>query len=111
MNLRIARASPIDFTNVHGSQYSLTVREAFVRKNLPRFMGYFEDLLKENGDFLTGADLTIADLSAFPVISYFGKGIADYIPKDCLDLFHGINAWMERVGSHPKVVTYRASKS
>jgi glutathione S-transferase len=32
-------------------------------------MGYFEDLLKENGDFLTGADLTIADLSAFPVVS------------------------------------------
>jgi glutathione S-transferase len=92
--------------------------------------------LKENGDFLTGVDLTIADLSAFQQvswfcifcmmqnttvivnliklvlwkISYFTKGVADYVPKDCLDSFGGIVAWMERVKTHPKVAAYKASK-
>ncbi|KAL7506472.1 hypothetical protein ACHAXN_009086 [Cyclotella atomus] len=86
------------------------VREAFMKDEFPRFMGYFEDLLKENGDFLTGVDLTIADLSAFQQISYFTKGVADYVPKDCLDSFGGIVAWMERVKTHPKVAAYKASK-
>ena len=55
--------------------------------------------------------MTIADLSAFQQIGYFGKGIADHVPKDCLDSFEGVKAWMERVKSHPKVAAYKASKA
>lgn len=42
------------------------LRETFLKGELPRFMGYFEKFLKENGGgFMTGEDLTIADLSAY----------------------------------------------
>ena len=102
---------PADWVGEEKEKVVKSVREAFMKDEFPRFMGYFEDLLKENGDFLTGPDMTIADLSAFQQIGYFGKGIADHVPKDCLDSFEGVKAWMERVKSHPRVAAYKASKA
>lgn len=87
------------------------VREAFLATELPRYMGYFTDMIKESGDmFLLGGDLTIADIAAYQQCAYFKKGIADYVPKECMDPFPEVNAWMERVISHPKVAAYKASK-
>ncbi len=85
------------------------VREAFLSNELPRYMGYFTDLLKESGGkFLLGDDLTIADIAAYQQILYFKKGIADYVPKECMDPFKEINDWMERVISIPKIAAYKA---
>mmetsp|Transcript_4352 Transcript_4352/g.9689 ORF Transcript_4352/g.9689 Transcript_4352/m.9689 type:complete len:244 (-) Transcript_4352:123-854(-) len=85
------------------------VREAFLSNELPRYMGCFTDLLKESGGkFLLGDDLTIADIAAYQQILYFKKGIADYVPKECMDPFKEINDWMERVISIPKIAAYKA---
>eukprot|EP00804_Cyclotella_cryptica_P030902 CCRYP_019751-RA/>CCRYP_019751-RA protein AED:0.03 eAED:0.03 QI:217/1/1/1/1/1/2/180/274 len=102
---------PADWSGEEKDKVVKAVREAFMSEDFPRFMGYFEELVKENGDgFLTGEDLTIADLSAFQQISYFTKGIAEHVPKDCLDSFVGVKGWLERVASHPKIAAYKASK-
>ncbi|KAL7467534.1 hypothetical protein ACHAXS_007779 [Conticribra weissflogii] len=88
------------------------VRGNFVETGLPRFMEYFTNYIKESGcKYLAGEDLTIADISAYQQISYFKKGVADYVPKECMDPFTEVNKWMERVISHPKIAAYKASKA
>ena len=87
------------------------LRTGFIADELPRFMGYFTDLIKEGGDkFLTGEDLTIADISAYQAISYFRRGIADHVPKESLESFPEVLAWMDRYDAHSKVAAYKASK-
>eukprot|EP00578_Thalassiosira_sp_NH16_P002936 CAMPEP_0181138002 /NCGR_PEP_ID=MMETSP1071-20121207/34009_1 /TAXON_ID=35127 /ORGANISM="Thalassiosira sp., Strain NH16" /LENGTH=240 /DNA_ID=CAMNT_0023224799 /DNA_START=77 /DNA_END=799 /DNA_ORIENTATION=- len=88
------------------------VRSTFIKEELPRFMGYFADLIKENGGkFLTGDDLTIADIAAYQQITYFSRGIADYVPKDCLEPYPEVLAYLGRVVGHSKVAAYKASKA
>jgi glutathione S-transferase len=89
------------------------VREEFLAEELPKFMGFYAGLIKEAGGnaFLLGEDLTIADIAAYQGINYFRKGIADYIPADCLDSFPEVVAFLKRVEEHPKVAAYKASKA
>ena len=76
-------------------------------------MGFYADMIKEAGGnaFLLGKDLTIADIAAYQGISYFRKGIADYVPANCLEPYPEVLAFMKRVEEHPKVAAYKASKS
>ena len=61
---------PSDWTSEEQEGVVKSVRTAFVKEELPIFMGYFEEVLKKsNGGFLTGEDLTIADLSAYQQVS------------------------------------------
>ena len=88
------------------------LRSGFVATDLPKYMGYFTDLIKGSGDkFLCGEDLTIADIAAYQQIHYFRRGIAEYVPKECLDPFPDILAYMGRVEAHPGVAAYKASKA
>ena len=88
------------------------LRESFMADAFPRYMGYFVDMIKENGDaFLVGEDLTIADISAYQQISYFRKGITDHVPKECLEAYPAVLAWLGRVEGHSKVAAYKASKA
>lgn len=62
---------PADWSGDEKEKVVKSVREAFMKNDFPRFMGHFEMLLKESGGgFLTGSDLTIADLSAFQQVSF-----------------------------------------
>lgn len=89
------------------------LRTDFMSNEFPRYMGYFADLIKEAGGdkFLTGEDLTIADIAAYQGIHYFQRGIADHVPKDCMDNFPEVSAFLKRVAEHPKVAAYKASKA
>ena len=61
---------PADWAREEKDKVVKSVRETFLKDDLPRYMGFFEDLIKENGgQFLIGADLTIADLSAYNQVS------------------------------------------
>lgn len=88
------------------------IREAFLATELPKYMGYYAELIKEAGGnaFLLGEDLTIADIAAYQGITYFRKGIADYVPADCLDQYAEVLAFLKRVEEHPKVAAYKASQ-
>ena len=89
------------------------IRESFLADDLPRYMGYFADMIDENGGnaYLTGENLTIADISAYQQIAYFTKGIADHVPKECLEPYPEVLAWMKRVEEHPGVAAYKAGKA
>jgi len=89
------------------------VREAFLAEELPRYMGYYADLLKEAGGnaFLLGEDLTIADIAAYIGLNYYRKGVADYVPADCLEPYPDVVAFLKRVEEQPKVAAYKASKA
>eukprot|EP00584_Thalassiosira_punctigera_P010567 CAMPEP_0172533224 /NCGR_PEP_ID=MMETSP1067-20121228/6006_1 /TAXON_ID=265564 ORGANISM="Thalassiosira punctigera, Strain Tpunct2005C2" /NCGR_SAMPLE_ID=MMETSP1067 /ASSEMBLY_ACC=CAM_ASM_000444 /LENGTH=235 /DNA_ID=CAMNT_0013317841 /DNA_START=124 /DNA_END=831 /DNA_ORIENTATION=+ len=85
------------------------MRKGFVADELPKYMGFFTDLINESGGkFLCGDDLTIADILAYQEIAYFGRGIADHVPKESLEPYPDILAWMGRVDAHPKVAAYKA---
>lgn len=87
------------------------LRERFLVESLPRFMGYLQSFIEEGGNsFLCGATLTIADLTALPLISYYSKGIADFVPTDTLNAYPVIEAWIARVLAYPPIAEYYASR-
>merc|ERR1711862_870742 len=80
------------------------MREKFVAEDLPRFMGYFTNLLaKFSGPFFAGENVTIADLCIFPQLRYFTRGIADHVPADCLGPYTEIVAWMDAMKAVPQI--------
>jgi len=89
------------------------VREEFVAEELPKYMGFYAGLINEAGGnaFLLGEDLTIADIAAYQGLNYYRRGLADYVPADCLDSYPEVVAFLKRVEEHPKVAAYKASKA
>merc|ERR1712190_585095 len=69
------------------------MREKFAAEDLPKFLGFFTKLLEKSNAFFCGDKMTIADLAILPQLTYFQKGVADYIPKTCLDAFPAVTAW------------------
>lgn len=78
------------------------MRGKWVKEELPRFMGYFEKQLGSN-PFLCGTAVTIADLWALPQFRYFTRGVADHVPKECMDGFGVVQAWMARMLEIPEI--------
>lgn len=79
------------------------LREAFVAESLPQFMGFFTQKLEATGAFLCGDKPTIADLQVLAQLRYFTKGVADYVPKDCLEKYPTVTAWMARMHEIPEI--------
>jgi len=90
---------------------SLRRAENFRKLRLPKFLGYFERLLKDNpgGDrWLVGKSVTYVDLSMFQVISglhyafprFMARAMADH-PK--------LAALHQRVGKLPRIAAYLIS--
>mmetsp|Transcript_12753 Transcript_12753/g.38459 ORF Transcript_12753/g.38459 Transcript_12753/m.38459 type:complete len:229 (+) Transcript_12753:111-797(+) len=86
-----------------------SLREAFVAEELPRFMGYFTKALEAN-DFLCGDAPTLADCWALPTLRYYTRGIADYVPADCLDKYPAITAYIARMMALPAVAKWYDGK-
>ena len=83
------------------------LREKFVAEELPKFMGYFAAFINESGGaFLCGSKPTLADLTALPQITYFSKGIADFVDPACLDGYPVIKAWIDRMMAFPAIAKY-----
>uniref|UniRef100_A0A7S2WA57 Glutathione transferase n=1 Tax=Eucampia antarctica TaxID=49252 RepID=A0A7S2WA57_9STRA len=92
-------------------QLMKSMREKFLKEELPNYMGYFTDLIeKSNNKYLCGDDLTIADLSALHSVLYFKRGVADYVPKESLDPYPVVTAWIDRVMAYPKIAEYYENK-
>lgn len=89
----------------------------FCSKNLHSFAllidaKFFTEYLSEAGGdkFLTGEDMTVADIAAYQGFHYYRRGLADHVPKNCLDGYPEILGWMGRVESHPGVAAYLAKR-
>src|SRR5204862_8217776 len=80
----------------------------FWKQRVPKFMGYFEDLVASNGPYVTGRKLTYVDLSLFQLVAglryAFPKQMARFekkIPK--------LVALHDRVAQRPRIKAYLAS--
>lgn len=81
----------------------------FVSERLPRFLGYFERVLQQNGGgVLAGRELSHADLSLFQAL----EGLAYAFPRafaHASTATPGVLALRERVRARPRIAAYLAS--
>ena len=85
------------------------LREKFLANDMPRLMGYFSTAL-EGKDFLCGSEPTLADCYALPMLRYFTKGVADHVPKDCLDAYPAVTAYIAKMMALPAIAKWYESK-
>ncbi len=75
---------------------------------VPKFLGYFEDLLDRNGPYVTGRRLTYVDLSLFQTV----EGLRYAFPR-AMKRFErnvpGVIALRDRVAVRPNIADYLAS--
>jgi glutathione S-transferase len=84
--------------------------EYFWRNRVPKFLEYFDRILKQNGGkYLVGARLSYVDLSLFQVV----EGLRYAYPKR-MKRFEkkvpGVMALHARVANRPRIIAYMASK-
>ena len=80
----------------------------FRKARAPKYLDYFEGLLKRNGPYLTGRRLTYADLSLFQIVA----GLRYAFPKAMKKLEADIPRLVElhdRVAARPNIRAYLAS--
>jgi glutathione S-transferase len=81
----------------------------FVGERLPRYLGYFERVLHQNGgEVLVGTTLSHADLSLFQAL----EGLAYAFPRAfarASEATRGVMALRERVRSRPRIAAYLGS--
>jgi glutathione S-transferase len=84
--------------------------EEFWKQRVPKYLGYFEGLLKSNGGFyLTGRRVTYADLSLFQIV----EGLRYAFPKRMKAFERGIPGLIDlhdRVAVRPNIKAYLASE-
>eukprot|EP00854_Cymbomonas_tetramitiformis_P020050 gene20050-24002_t len=82
------------------------LRESFLKDELPNFMKYLTGHLEASGAFFCGSAPTIADLQILPQLRYFTKGVADFVPGDCLSPYPVVTQWIERMMAIPQVKSW-----
>lgn len=81
----------------------------FVGERLPRFLGYFERVLQQNGsDVLVGTRLSHADLSLFQALEGLGYAFPRAFAR-ASEATPGLLALRERVRTRPRIAAYLAS--
>jgi glutathione S-transferase len=83
--------------------------EEFWKQRVPKYLGYFEDLLKENGgSYIAGRRVSYVDLSLFQIVEGLRyafprrmKAFEDDIPR--------LAALRERIAVRPNIKAYLAS--
>ncbi|WP_315831528.1 glutathione S-transferase [Bradyrhizobium prioriisuperbiae] len=81
----------------------------FRKARAPKYLDYFEGLVKQNGPYLTGRRLTYADLSLFQIV----EGLRYAFPKAMKKIEKDIPRIVElhdRVAERPNIRAYLASE-
>lgn len=88
-----------------GKKRTEAIRTAFVKDELPKYLGFYEQLLTTSGgDWLVAGDKpTIADCFAVPNLRRFTRGFMDAIPRDCLETHPKVVAYLERFCALPEM--------
>jgi len=83
--------------------------DEFWNERVPKYLGYFEGLLKGKGNWLTGRRLTYIDLSLFQIVD----GLRYAFPKRMKDFereIPGLVDLHDRVAARPNIKAYLASE-
>jgi glutathione S-transferase len=82
--------------------------DAFRRERMPKFLGYFEAVLKDGGPWLTGSSWTYVDLSLFQLV----EGLCYAFPRRMATLADNLPLTLklrDRVAALPELAAYLAS--
>ena len=83
--------------------------EGFWKERVPKYLGYFEDLLASSGgSYITGRRITYVDLSLFQIV----EGLRYAFPKRMAafeDEIPGLLALRDRVAARPNIKAYLES--
>jgi glutathione S-transferase len=72
--------------------------------DFPRILGGFEHILQSNnGGFICGSTVSIADCALLPVLRLFKSGRHDGIPASILDKYPSLAAYYDRMMQVPAV--------
>ncbi|HME38276.1 MAG TPA: glutathione S-transferase [Steroidobacteraceae bacterium] len=83
----------------------------FVTNRMPKFLGYFENALAQNGTgkrYMLGAQLTYVDLSMFQVIAGLGFAFPNAMVKAARH-YRRLLALHSRIQDRPRIAAYLAS--
>jgi glutathione S-transferase len=81
----------------------------FLDQRAPKYLGYFERLLDQNGPYINGRKLTYVDLSLFQLV----EGMRYAFPKGAAQLekkFPELVALHDRIAERPRIKVYLASE-
>ena len=83
--------------------------EEFWKERVPKYLGYFENIVKANGAFVTGRRATYVDLSLFQIV----EGLRYAFPKR-MKAFEGaiprLVALRDRIAERPNIKAYLSSE-
>jgi len=84
------------------------MRKELTETTLPRWLGFLETILKENGNtgFFVGDSITIADLAAWRLCGWISGGVLDGIPVNILVDFPLLFAHQKKINHLPKVLEW-----
>jgi glutathione S-transferase len=82
--------------------------QAFRTQRIPKFTGWLEQILKDNGSVLAGKSISYADLSAFQVIAGLEYAFPGAMKRQAKRL-RRLYALRDRVAARPRLAAYLAS--
>jgi len=90
----------------------MELRKALADETLPRWFGYLEKLLEDNGanSFFVGSSLSIADLAVWRMLGWLTGGVLDGIPPTVAQPFPLLSRHFKSVDQHPKIRVWMDSK-
>lgn len=80
----------------------------FWSERVPKFLGYFEDLIARNGPYVNGRRITYVDLSLFQIVEGLRYAFPNHM-KDFESEVPKLIALRERVAARPNLKAYLAS--
>lgn len=81
----------------------------FREERIPKFLGYFERILKANGDWLADVRISYADLSLFQVVAGLNYAFPKAMKREAKKVPHVMRLY-ERVSQRPRIKAYLKSK-
>lgn len=84
------------------------LREQLATSYIPTWAKYAEEQIADDGPFIGGADLSVADLKVLLVVRWLRGGALDHIPKTVFDAYPKLNRVHDAVDAHAAVKAWYA---
>ena len=80
------------------------MRIELTNKDLPRYFGYLEEILKANSShWFVGNNMSIADIAVWSLLGWIAEGVLDDIPTEITNPFERLKKVFNEVGKNPFV--------
>jgi glutathione S-transferase len=83
-------------------------RQELCKGELARKLKMLDKSVGDEGDWVLGSDLGLADIAIWRLLGWLSSGILDGIPTDLIRAFPRISRVCRAVDSHPKIQTWVA---